>query len=175
MDGFDEDYRAMEDVELGYRLHQAGHRILLCPWIQLTHTKRYTLSGLVRNDLKQRAIPWTRVMLERRIFRRDLNTRGNNIVSVMVVFLMVVAPFLTAILSWSLLAVEAGLLLLLVLLNKHFLLFLRRLRGTLFSIRAVPMIWLQYCYSGLGLMLGALVFAKDRLAARWKPAWARSK
>ena len=175
MDGFDEDYRAMEDVELGYRLHQAGHRILLCPWIQLTHTKRYTLSGLVKTDLKQRAIPWTRVMLERRIFRRDLNTRGNNIVSVMVVFLMVVAPFLTAILSWSLLAVEAGLLLLLVLLNKHFLLFLRRLRGTLFSIRAVPMIWLQYCYSGLGLMLGALVFAKDRLAARWKPAWARSK
>lgn len=173
--GFDESHRAMEDVELGYRLHKAGHRILLCPWIQLTHTKQYTLSQLVRNDLLHRAIPWTRIMLEQQIFRRDLNTRGNNIVSVMVVFLMIAAPFLPVPGSWFLMIVEASLLLLLVLFNKHFLLFLRRLRGTLFSIRAVPMICLQYCYSGLGLLLGTLIFARDRLTALWKPSELRSK
>ncbi len=90
--GFDESQRAMEDVELGYRLHRAGHRIRLCPWIQLTHTKRYSLRGLVKSEVLQRAIPWTRVMLEQRVMRNDLNTKSNNIASVLVVFLMCTAP-----------------------------------------------------------------------------------
>ena len=34
---FDEHMRFMEDIQLGYRLSQEGHRILLCPSIQLTH------------------------------------------------------------------------------------------------------------------------------------------
>jgi GT2 family glycosyltransferase len=124
MGGFDERYRAMEDVELGYRLHQAGHRILLSSQIQLTHTKHYTLASLVRADVFQRAIPWTKVMLQRRIFHRDLNLRTNNLASMVTVFLMFLAPLLPGHLLPGLAATEAALLLLFFLLNGHFLAFL---------------------------------------------------
>ena len=163
--GFDERYRAMEDVELGYRLHQAGHRILLSSAIQLTHTKQYTLASLVRADVFQRAIPWTKIMLQRRIFHRDLNLRTNNLASMVTVSLM----FLALLLQGSVAVAEAGLLLLFIALNRHFLAFLWRSRGAWFALRAVPMIWLQYCYSGVGLALGILSFVKDSLS-RSNPA-----
>jgi len=163
--GFDESQRAMEDVELGYRLHRAGHRIRLCPRIQLTHTKRYSLLGLVKSDVLQRAIPWTRVMLEQRVMRNDLNTKSNNIASVLVVFLMCIAPLLPWLWSSALLLAETMLLLILVLLNRHFLAFLRRMRGMRFTLQAIPMIWLQYFYSGVGLVLGVLSFGRERLKA----------
>ena len=157
--GFDESYRAMEDVELGYRLHQAGHRIVLSADIQLTHTKDYTLAGLVRADVLQRAIPWTKIMLQRRIFQRDLNLRANNLASVVTVFLMLLTPLLPGFAA----AAGAGLLVLLLFLNRHFLAFLWQSRGMWFTLRAVPMIWLQYFYSGAGLALGILSFVKDEL------------
>lgn len=163
--GFDESQRAMEDVELGYRLHRAGHRISLCPWIQLTHTKKYSLGGLVKSDVLQRAIPWTRVMLEQRVIRNDLNTKSNNITSVLVVFLMCMAPFLPWFWSRALPLAEVVLLLILVLLNRKFLAFLRRKRGARFALRAIPMIWLQYVYSGFGLVLGVLSFGRERFMA----------
>jgi GT2 family glycosyltransferase len=163
MGGFDERYRAMEDVELGYRLHQAGHRILLSSQIQLTHTKHYTLASLVRADVFQRAIPWTKVMLHRRIFHRDLNLRTNNLASMVIVFLMLLAPLLPGHLLPGLAATEATLLLLFFLLNGRFLAFLWRSRGARFALRSAPMIWLQYCYSGVGLALGFFGFMKDSM------------
>jgi GT2 family glycosyltransferase/glycosyltransferase involved in cell wall biosynthesis len=161
MGGFAERYRAMEDVELGYRLHQAGHRILLSSQIQLTHTKHYTLASLVRADVFQRAIPWTRIMLQRRIFHRDLNLRTNNLASMVTVFLMFFAPLLPGQLLPGLAATEVILLLLFLLFNRRFLAFLWRSRGAWFALRSTPMIWLQYCYSGVGLALGFLSFMKD--------------
>jgi len=157
--GFDETHRAMEDVELGYRLHGSGHRILLSPEIQLTHTKHYTLAGLIRSDVLQRAVPWTRVMLQRRVFRSDLNLRPNNLLSTLVVLTTIIAPlFVRPVWAW-----EGGLLALLVALNLPFLSFLQRMRGIGFAVRAVPMIWLQYAYSGLGVALGLAVYLRDRL------------
>jgi GT2 family glycosyltransferase/glycosyltransferase involved in cell wall biosynthesis len=162
MGGFDERCRAMEDVELGYRLHQAGHRVLLSPQIQLTHTKRYTLWSLVRADVLQRAIPWTRIMLQRHIFQRDLNLRSNNMASVVIVFLMLIAS-LPAFSPPVLALTELVLLVMLLLLNQRFLAFLWRLRGPWFALRSVPMLWLHYCYSGVGFLLGILSFMKETL------------
>jgi glycosyltransferase involved in cell wall biosynthesis len=161
--GFQEGLRFMEDVDLGYRLHQAGHRILLCPAIQLTHTKRYSLPSLVRSDVMQRAIPWTRIMLERRIYRNDLNTSSNNIASVTIVFLMLAALILHPGGAWGLVLVELGFLLTLVFLNRQFLVFVRKARGNYFALRAVAMVWFQYAYSGLGLVLGVLAYFRDRI------------
>src|SRR5690606_27450488 len=90
--GIDECPRFMEDVDLGYRLHLAGHRIRLSPGIQLTHTKRYSLRSLIRADVMQRAVPWTRVMLQRRVFRSDLNLRPNHLASTAVLGLMAIVP-----------------------------------------------------------------------------------
>jgi len=159
--GFNERYRFMEDVELGYRLHKAGFRILLSPEIQLTHTKHYTLPTLVRADVLHRALPWTKIMLQHRIFRSDLNLRPNNLASIMTVYLMLLAPFLPL----SLLLTEISLLVIFAGLNWRFLDFLRRKRGSGFALRAAPMIWLQYGYSGVGLVLGTISYLKERLAA----------
>ena len=56
----------MEDVELGYRLRDAGYRIFLDPEIQCTHRKRITLGGMIASDFSRRGIPWTRLLLDRR-------------------------------------------------------------------------------------------------------------
>lgn len=161
--GFKEDMRFMEDIDLGYRLHQAGHRILLCPSIQLTHNKRYSLFSLVKSDVFQRALPWTRLMLTKKIYHNDLNTSSNNIASVAIVFLMLVLLCLHPQGVWGHLLPQLGLLLVLVILNHQFLTFLRRTRGMLFALRAVPMLWLQYAYSGFGLALGILAHLRDRV------------
>jgi len=163
--GFDESQRAMEDVDLGYRLHRSGHRIRLCPGIQLTHTKKYTLLNLVKSEVLQRAIPWTRVMLKQRIVRNDLNTKSNNIASVFIVFLMCVLPFLPVFRTWSLPVLEVSLLLLLLLFNRHFLAFLQDMRGTRFALQAIPMLWLQYFYSGFGLVMGVLSFGWEQMVS----------
>src|SRR5271166_6170297 len=65
MGGFDTSFKrpSIEDIELGMRMIRAGHRIVLCPGMQVQHRKRWTLVGLVRTDLMDRAIPWTQVIL----------------------------------------------------------------------------------------------------------------
>ena len=59
--GFDPSFReaSVEDIELGYRLAEEGYRIVLRPEVQVTHLKRWTISGMVRTDILLRAKPWT--------------------------------------------------------------------------------------------------------------------
>lgn len=63
--GFDPAYErpSIEDIELGVRLRRAGRRVLLRPEIQGTHLKRWTLVGLFKSDLWDRAVPWTELIL----------------------------------------------------------------------------------------------------------------
>ena len=66
--GFDaERYRGpeIEDVELGYRLRDAGDSIVLDPTIEGTHLKRWTLGRRVWTDVFSRAIPWMHLLLDR--------------------------------------------------------------------------------------------------------------
>jgi hypothetical protein len=74
--GFDERYTrpSIEDIEFGARLRAAGHRIRLRPDIQVTHLKRWTLAGTVRSDVRDRAIPWTRLILSQDRIPGGLNT-----------------------------------------------------------------------------------------------------
>jgi GT2 family glycosyltransferase len=73
--GFDESYGrpSIEDIDLGRRLRQAGYCVWLCPDVQVTHLKRWTLSSLLRSDICERAVPWTRLILRQRHLPADLN------------------------------------------------------------------------------------------------------
>ena len=73
--GFDEGYRrpSIEDVELGYRLVAAGHRVRLVREAQVTHLKEWTLASWLVSDLRDRAIPWARLLRSGRGLPRDLN------------------------------------------------------------------------------------------------------
>lgn len=57
---------AIEDIEFGYRVRDSGGVILLDPEIQGTHLKAWTLGRMVVTDFRDRAVPWTRLLLERR-------------------------------------------------------------------------------------------------------------
>lgn len=74
--GFDAiayDRPCVEDIEFGLRLSDSGERILLDPSIQATHHKRWTLRATVTTDIRQRAIPWSRLLLRRGQLPATLN------------------------------------------------------------------------------------------------------
>ena len=88
MGGFSNCYGrpAIEDIELGRRLHQAGHRIMLNKAIQVTHLKRWTLWSMIKTDVMDRGIPWTKLMLREGSIPNDLNTKYSQQVSVILAY-----------------------------------------------------------------------------------------
>jgi glycosyltransferase involved in cell wall biosynthesis len=145
---------SIEDIEFGYRLRRAGHRIRLAKDVQVTHLKRWTALLLLRTDIFQRAAPWTRLIIRSRVLPDDLNVRWSARGSVALVFLLTAslaaAPWLPAFVSVPF-AAALGLLAL----NAGFYRFLWRVRGPLFTLRAVPWHWLYYGCAGIGFLAGA--------------------
>jgi len=88
--GFDETYArpSIEDIELGYRMHQAGCKLALDRKIQVKHLKRWSFWGLVKTDMLDRGIPWTELILRDRHMPNDLNVHLSQRVSVALVFLL---------------------------------------------------------------------------------------
>lgn len=64
---------SIEDIELGYRLTAAGHKIAVNKDVQVKHLKRWTLRGMVKADIFDRAIPWTQLILREKNLPDDLN------------------------------------------------------------------------------------------------------
>lgn len=64
----------IEDIELGLRLAEHG-RMKLDPKLQVTHLKSWTLRSVVETDICHRALPWSRLILERGALPDDLNLR----------------------------------------------------------------------------------------------------
>lgn len=73
--GFDTRFKrpTVEDIELGMRLRRTGHRIVLNKQVQVTHAKRWTLMGMIASDIRDRAIPWTHLILREKSLPDDLN------------------------------------------------------------------------------------------------------
>ncbi len=73
--GFHPDYRrpCIEDIELGVRLCKAGHRILLDKQVQVAHRKCWTLWGMLKTDIRDRAWPWSRLIVQEGKLPNDLN------------------------------------------------------------------------------------------------------
>ncbi len=66
----------IEDIELGLRLREHGDTHL-DPELHVTHLKRWTLRSLVATELLCRALPWSRLILERGELPNDLNLRSS--------------------------------------------------------------------------------------------------
>lgn len=89
--GFDESYErpAIEDIELGYRLGQAGRRMILDKELRVKHLKKWTFWGLVKTDVMDRGIPWTELILRDRNMPNDLNLQISERISVALAFVSV--------------------------------------------------------------------------------------
>jgi glycosyltransferase involved in cell wall biosynthesis len=149
--GFDESYvrPSIEDIELGARLVRAGRTIELEPTLMVKHLKRWTLSGLLTSDIRDRAIPWTVLMLRERNIPNDLNVQSSQRISVVLTYLaLMLAPF-----YWPASVVS---LMITIALNHRFYRFLSRKRGLWFAIRAVPLHLAYFLYSGGSFVVGCV-------------------
>ena len=85
--GFDATYGrpAVEDIELGYRLFAAGCHMTLDPGIQVQHLKSWDIASMVRTDVRDRAIPWTFLILRAGRMPNDLNVKWTQRLSVFII------------------------------------------------------------------------------------------
>ena len=153
--GFSEAYArpSIEDVEFGYRLKASGKTIRLLKSLQVTHLKRWTIAGLLRSDIAERAIPWTRLACERGL-PRDLNFRLSDRLSSVLAWLL---PLGLAAGAWrpSGLILAAAAALLLLLLNRPLYRFFREKRGLLFTAGAILWHWFYLLYASAVFVLWA--------------------
>ena len=158
--GFDERYTrpSTEDIELGARLVRAGHKIELEPSLSVTHLKRWTLLGLLESDVRDRAIPWTLLMLRERHIPNDLNVQWSQRISVALIYL----ALSTILVYWP---VCVGLAAVVIAINSQFYRFLGQRRGFFFALRAVPLHLLYFVYSGAAF-LAACAMALGAAIAR---------
>lgn len=76
----------IEDIELGLRMRAHG-ATRLDPELRVTHLKRWTVKSVIQTDIVHRAIPWTKLIMERSDMPNDLNLRTSQRVAALV------APF----------------------------------------------------------------------------------
>ena len=170
--GFDERYKkpCIEDIELGYRLTQAGYVIHLYKHIQVKHLKQWTIGSLLKAEIFYRALPWTALLLQQQNFNRDLNLSAANRLSVICVFLLCLA--LPSTLFFALIAnltIHSWMLLLLVILiflavtlltiNIDVYRFFYAKRGVWFALCVIPWHWFYFFYGGAAFGYGTVRYA----------------
>lgn len=143
----------IEDIELGYRIRDAGWRIVLDPDIQATHLKRWTLGGMMRTDLLDRGVPWMRLLLAEP--RPDaLNVDPSERLRTGLVGLALTLLVVAAVTGRALWAVAAASALALnVASNVPLYRWLAGHRGWVFAVRAIPFNVLYYGIAGLSVVL----------------------
>lgn len=150
----------IEDIELGARIRNLGRRILLVPSIQVTHLKQWTLAGVIRTDLRDRGIPWARLLMHRGAMMStgSLNLRWSeklNTVLVWLAFVLVLlAPFV-----WSLVPLWIALVCVAIVLalNASLWMFFARVRGPLFAVLVMPAHLMYYLLNGISFGVGMLL------------------
>ncbi len=164
MGGFDQKRYtkpSIEDIELGYRIHKKGYRILLDRDLQVKHLKRWKFLSMLRTDIFRRAVPWSRLILETKFMPKDLNLQMSHKASSLSVALMILAiPFLffghTKCYDIPI-AFTAGLLILILfvnflILNRALYSFYVQKKGLRFMVQVIPLHLLYYLYSGMSFV-----------------------
>ncbi|CAN5257908.1 hypothetical protein BH11PSE2_BH11PSE2_08960 [soil metagenome] len=152
MDGFDVTLfskPSVEDIELGYRLRAQGDRVLLRRDLLSTHLKKWTLKEVIIVDIFRRAIPWSRLMIRRKMeLTNDLNINKTERARALLAGLLVLS-FLAPIFGVWLWLVPAGMLALVFAANFEFFVFMMRAHGLFFGIGATLFHQVYYLYSGV--------------------------
>jgi len=134
--GFDErsfPRPSIEDIELGMRIVDRGGRIILDPRLQGKHLKRWSLGEMVRTDFAARGVPWVALLLRRGTSSTALNLGWRHRTTAAASLLLLLG------LARRRLALSAGLVGLIVLLNHPFYRLLLRRRGATGLLSALPL------------------------------------
>lgn len=83
VEGFDTEFvcPSVEDIDLGMRIASAGGHLALDPLLRCKHLKAWTLWSMIRTDIKDRATPWSRLLIAAGQFPSTLNIDWSNRVS----------------------------------------------------------------------------------------------
>ncbi len=159
--GFDEARfgRALEDVEFGYRLRDAGYCIRVDPDIQGRHLKHWTLGSMLRTDLFVRAIPWTQLLLSHREMPNDFSLGLAQRASVFLAWLLPVSVVLAGVFP-PLMGMTGAAFAAFLMVNWNFFRNLKEERGWAMALAAVSLHWLYHFISGLGFLLGSIVYVR---------------
>ncbi|MBA3975090.1 MAG: glycosyl transferase [Candidatus Solibacter sp.] len=153
--GFSEAYArpSIEDIELGCRLIKEGRKLVLDRQARICHHKSWSFLQMVRTDILDRAVPWTRLILSERHMPNDLNLRrSQRLNAVLALLSLVMAP--TAFLSWNHLAGWLAVSGAYLARNRRFYAYLASNQGIGFALRAIPVHWLYFIYSCAGFAIG---------------------
>ncbi len=173
VNGFDEAYTfcGVEDIDLGRRIAATGWRVLCMPEIEVVHLKRRTLTGLLWFDMAYTARRWARMIVQTRSLRRQLNTRGHALGSIVCAY---GALACLAAMTWFPAAAAAGAACFVAsvwLLNASFLRFLARCEGWRVLLGGMPVLLVFYLAAGAGGAAGVLAALVGGLrSARSRPA-----
>lgn len=138
---------SIEDIDLGSRLRAAGQRILLDRNIQAKHLKRWGIWSHLRTEIFCRALPWSRLIVEKDVMINDMNLKTSDRLSAILVGLSIISlPLL--LIRWEFLVLTVGSLITIAILNRTILVFFAKKRGVLFAALTFPWQLLYFFYSG---------------------------
>lgn len=152
---------SIEDIELGLRLRAAGRRIRLVAAAQATHLKRWTLRGLWRTDVKDRALPWAHLMVAGGAGASALNGRPSERVAAAAAHLLWIGVFAGAGVGPAALGVSVAAAAALAWMNRGFAALLWR-RGGARGLAVGSALHVAYYLYASG------VYAAVRLASAWR-------
>lgn len=150
----------VEDIELGQRLREAGHRIVLLPEIQATHLKRWTLAMVLKSDLTDRGVPWMRLLVRRGAATKaqSLNLKLVEKANTLLVALAVIASGI-GLVRWDLfwLLTVAALLITVIFNNRRLYAWFARKRGFWFLLGVIPLNLAYYVVNAMSVWGGILL------------------
>ena len=150
----------IEDIELGYRVTRAGGRIRLDKALQVTHLKRWTVKSLLRSDIFDRGIPWSRLLLREQVFANDLNLQTANRISVLAVYILLIALVAGLVMTEAWIVALAAAAMLLAL-NWSLYAWFASKRGWTFTMGVILWHWLYYIYNGISFAAGLVLHLLD--------------
>lgn len=150
--GFNSDQRMLEDIEFGLRLSSKGYAIFLDPEIQGKHWKYWDLKSMIKTDIWDRAIPWTKLLMSPlgRGSVDALNVSPSGKLSVLASFTCALSVPLAIIAPWSALLICAAGLFTLCLFNLEFLSCILRVDGWRQIPNAIGVLLVHFLSAGLG-------------------------
>lgn len=168
--GFKGSQRMMEDVEFGMRLTDDGGIVALDPSLRGKHLKSWTVLGMARSDLFDRAVPWTRLMLFGRGLSSELNLGWRNRLSAALTAMIWLGLLIALLVPLWLIVAAIGLVCFLFV-NREFFFLVHRCAGYKAAVAAVALHLLHYTSALAGF---AWVFWVEYIPDRLVSAWRRS-